>query len=70
MSTIWILRFTCLLQIASMGILFVFEAVRLKDGGVGENIYVAGMPYETFGIGRRFQLVGFNIDGSERRWHS
>ena len=37
MSTIWILRFTCLLQIASMGILFVFEAVRMKDVGVGES---------------------------------
>ncbi len=37
MSTIWILRFTCLLQIASMGILFVFEAVRMKDMGVSES---------------------------------
>ena len=37
MSTIWILRLTCLLQIASMGILFVFEAVRMKDMGVNES---------------------------------
>jgi len=36
MSTIWILRFTCLLQIGSMGILFAFEAVRMKDMGVSE----------------------------------
>ena len=33
----WILRFVCLLQIAFMGILFVFEAVRMKDLGVGES---------------------------------
>lgn len=32
----WNLRFTCLLQIASMGILYVFEAVRMKDMGVSE----------------------------------
>ena len=31
---IWILRYTCM-QIAFMGILFVFEAVRMKDLGDG-----------------------------------
>ena len=34
---IWILRYTCLMQIAFMGILFVFEAVRMKDLGIGES---------------------------------
>ncbi len=37
MNILWTLRFTCLLQIASMGILFVFEAVRMKDMGIGES---------------------------------
>ena len=37
MTQTWILRYTCLLQIAFMGILFVFEAVRMKDLGVGES---------------------------------
>ena len=37
MSTKWILRITCLMQIASVGILFAFEAVRMKDMGVGET---------------------------------
>ena len=37
MTQTWILRYTCLLQIAFMGTLFVFEAVRMKDLGVGES---------------------------------
>lgn len=37
MSIKWILRITCLMQIASIGILFAFEAVRMKDMGVGET---------------------------------
>lgn len=37
MSSKWILRFSCLAQIAGLGILWVFEAVRMKDLGVGET---------------------------------
>jgi PPP family 3-phenylpropionic acid transporter len=33
----WILRFTCLMQLAAGGILFTFEAVRMKDMGIGET---------------------------------
>lgn len=37
MSIKWILRITCMMQIASAGILWAFEAVRMKDMGVGET---------------------------------
>lgn len=37
MSEKWILRFACLMQLSSMGILFTFEAVRMKDKGLGET---------------------------------
>ena len=37
MSSKWILRMACLMQVASMGILFTFEAVRMKDLGIGES---------------------------------
>ena len=37
MSIKWILRITCLMQIASIGILWSFEAVRMKDMGIGET---------------------------------
>ena len=37
MSSKWILRIACLLQIASIGILYTFEAVRMKDLGIGET---------------------------------
>ncbi|MBT5812854.1 MAG: MFS transporter [Opitutales bacterium] len=38
MNTIWTLRLSCMLQIASMGVLFAFESVRMKDMGVGETM--------------------------------
>ena len=37
MSIKWILRITCMMQIACAGILWSFEAVRMKDMGVGET---------------------------------
>ncbi|MCZ6674815.1 MAG: MFS transporter [Verrucomicrobia bacterium] len=37
MSSKWILRMACMMQVASMGILFTFEAVRMKDLGIGET---------------------------------
>jgi len=37
LSTKWILRMTCLSQVAAVGILFTFEAVRMKDVGIGET---------------------------------
>lgn len=37
MSEKWILRYACLMQLSSMGILFTFEAVRMKDKGLGET---------------------------------
>eukprot|EP00629_Pelagomonadales_sp_RCC1024_P012363 CAMPEP_0119297550 /NCGR_PEP_ID=MMETSP1329-20130426/51130_1 /TAXON_ID=114041 /ORGANISM="Genus nov. species nov., Strain RCC1024" /LENGTH=196 /DNA_ID=CAMNT_0007298491 /DNA_START=145 /DNA_END=732 /DNA_ORIENTATION=+ len=32
------------------------EGWPVNEGDLGENIYVAGMPYRTFGVGRRFSL--------------
>lgn len=37
MPTLWILRLACLMQLASMGVLFAFDAVRMKDMGIGET---------------------------------
>jgi PPP family 3-phenylpropionic acid transporter len=37
MDTKWILRMSCLMQIACVGILFAFEAPRMKDLGIGET---------------------------------
>ena len=37
MNLNWILRMSCMMQIAGIGILFVFEAVRMKDVGIGET---------------------------------
>ena len=37
MDAKWLLRFSCLIQVAALGVLWVFEAVLMKDRGLGES---------------------------------
>ena len=67
MNTTWTLRLSCMLQIASMGVLFAFESVRMKDMGVGEAMI--GL---ILGSGSGFFIVSSLFWGrlaDRNRWH-
>ncbi len=67
MSTKWILRITCLLQVASIGILWSFEAVRMKDMGIGET--AIGI---ILGVGSGIFILSSLFWGrlaDRRQWH-
>ncbi len=67
MSTKWILRITCLLHVASIGLLFTFEAVRMKDVGIGETTIgiILGISNGVFLVSSLF----WGRIADQRHWH-